>query len=576
MKLITNIIHLMLLLLVLSMSVSPAHAAILNPEILISEQGNGFYVCNDVDRLASCTKYSGTNVLISEDTTPSFDRNEASLIVFNAPLSFSTRAASAYIQVEYDGINTPECTYAFVAPNNVNIPENNLGVRLVTQSCTLAKDGRSAITAYSTGDQPMFVIELSRLCRVDDSGDGRNCEFDWNDEITSFQLSSAGVAPTDEDLCSNLEDKQTTMPLGYDDADQDYVCTPQRIYIGLSERVYNFYNWALGVGGMVALALIIYAGVLYSASGGNPGRMTEAKLWIQHALFGLALLFGSYIVLSFINPNLTTLEDVFVESAPQVSGGRLEFEDNQALGGLTYLEFPPGFRDTAYVDGYYQMPPSEDGTYYGNPNGNGNNRGTIAELAATGGKDAACGKKELIQVIYSVAKRWKAAHVNTTFRVGDLNGGCINSGVCHDTHDYGVDVDITVSGGATSASYNDAASIELAQMFIDTGAVTGIVFDGNPELIRTVNEYFWDTQGDKLTAWNPHFSGCRTGPCTRNFMRTIGGHDGHFHVHIGDGGGATGTGITPGGNPNVSCTLDTTDNPNARVISGTSNTNFGH
>ena len=328
MKLITNIIHLMLLLLVLSMSVSPAHAAILNPEILISEQGNGFYVCNDVDRLASCTKYSGTNVLISEDTTPSFDRNEASLIVFNAPLSFSTRAASAYIQVEYDGINTPECTYAFVAPNNVNIPENNLGVRLVTQSCTLAKDGRSAITAYSTGDQPMFVIELSRLCRVDDSGDGRNCEFDWNDEITSFQLSSAGVAPTDEDLCSNLEDKQTTMPLGYDDADQDYVCTPQRIYIGLSERVYNFYNWALGVGGMVALALIIYAGVLYSASGGNPGRMTEAKLWIQHALFGLALLFGSYIVLSFINPNLTTLEDVFVESAPQVSGGRLEFERN--------------------------------------------------------------------------------------------------------------------------------------------------------------------------------------------------------------------------------------------------------
>ena len=110
--------------------------------------------------------------------------------------------------------------------------------------------------------------------------------------------------------------------------------TTQRVYLGLAERVNNFYIWAIGLGGMLALALIIYGGVLYSASGGNPGRMTEAKTWIQQALFGLALLLASYLILNFINPDLTTLDDVFVESNPEISRGGLEFE----RGGAEYAQ----------------------------------------------------------------------------------------------------------------------------------------------------------------------------------------------------------------------------------------------
>src|SRR3989344_1084970 len=96
------------------------------------------------------------------------------------------------------------------------------------------------------------------------------------------------------------------------------------IPLGLAERVSNTYTWALGIGGMVALGIIIFGGVLYSASGGNPSRMDEAKKWIQHALFGLALLFSSYILLNFINPDLTRLEEIFLEPNPQVQGPTLE------------------------------------------------------------------------------------------------------------------------------------------------------------------------------------------------------------------------------------------------------------
>ena len=96
------------------------------------------------------------------------------------------------------------------------------------------------------------------------------------------------------------------------------------ISLGLAERVTNTYAWALGISGMLALGIIIFGGVLYSASGGNPGRIDEAKKWIQHALFGLALLFSSYLLLNLINPDLTRLQEIFLDPNPQIQGPTLE------------------------------------------------------------------------------------------------------------------------------------------------------------------------------------------------------------------------------------------------------------
>src|SRR3989338_7229324 len=121
--------------------------------------------------------------------------------------------------------------------------------------------------------------------------------------------------------------------------------TSTKISLGLAERVSNTYTWALGIGGMVALGIIIFGGVLYSASGGNPGRIDEAKKWIQHALFGLALLFSSYLLLTLINPDLTRLQEIFLDPNPQIQGPTLE--RRPGAGGMDDGEdsdtcLPPG------------------------------------------------------------------------------------------------------------------------------------------------------------------------------------------------------------------------------------------
>jgi len=69
----------------------------------------------------------------------------------------------------------------------------------------------------------------------------------------------------------------------------------------------NFYQLALMLGGVLALGAIVYGGVLYAISAGNPSKQTEGKEWIESALIGLLLLAGAYLVLYTINPNLTNL-----------------------------------------------------------------------------------------------------------------------------------------------------------------------------------------------------------------------------------------------------------------------------
>ncbi len=86
----------------------------------------------------------------------------------------------------------------------------------------------------------------------------------------------------------------------------DQIAAEQKVPV--AEQVANFYNWAVGISALVALGILVYAGLSYTVAGGNVSRQGEAKQWIWNALIGLGLLFGSYIILNTINPDLTKLQ----------------------------------------------------------------------------------------------------------------------------------------------------------------------------------------------------------------------------------------------------------------------------
>ena len=87
----------------------------------------------------------------------------------------------------------------------------------------------------------------------------------------------------------------------------------------------NFYIFALIIGGILAFGVVVYGGVKYMASAGNPSGQSDAKEWIEAALLGLLLLVGVYFILDVINPqllnlNLPTLTAVNIV-APSSGGG---------------------------------------------------------------------------------------------------------------------------------------------------------------------------------------------------------------------------------------------------------------
>ncbi len=68
------------------------------------------------------------------------------------------------------------------------------------------------------------------------------------------------------------------------------------------------YNYALGISGTLAVIMIVYGGLKYLSSPGNPSALTDAKDIIFNAVFGIIILFGAFMILNTINPALTQVK----------------------------------------------------------------------------------------------------------------------------------------------------------------------------------------------------------------------------------------------------------------------------
>ena len=72
--------------------------------------------------------------------------------------------------------------------------------------------------------------------------------------------------------------------------------------------IVGIYVYFSGVAGILATVMIMYGGVKYVISMGNPSRMGDAKDTIFSAVVGLVLVLGAYVLLNLINPNITQLK----------------------------------------------------------------------------------------------------------------------------------------------------------------------------------------------------------------------------------------------------------------------------
>ena len=93
-------------------------------------------------------------------------------------------------------------------------------------------------------------------------------------------------------------------------------------YIG--EYVSALYNYVLGIVGILAVVVIIFAGGIWLTAGGSPERIKTAQEYIFGAVTGVVLAFGSYLILYTINPDLVRFDAMkvkVIENIPFMGGG---------------------------------------------------------------------------------------------------------------------------------------------------------------------------------------------------------------------------------------------------------------
>lgn len=77
----------------------------------------------------------------------------------------------------------------------------------------------------------------------------------------------------------------------------------------LTSIVAWLYTFLVGISGLAAFVMIIWGGVQWMTSQGNPTSTSAAKEKIKMALLGLLLVLTSFLILQIINPELTLLQN---------------------------------------------------------------------------------------------------------------------------------------------------------------------------------------------------------------------------------------------------------------------------
>ena len=75
------------------------------------------------------------------------------------------------------------------------------------------------------------------------------------------------------------------------------------------------FTWAIIIAGLLAFFALVYGGILYLTSAGNPSKMSDAREQIIAGFLGLIILLSSFLILNTIDPQLVILEKPKLEQA---------------------------------------------------------------------------------------------------------------------------------------------------------------------------------------------------------------------------------------------------------------------
>ena len=100
-----------------------------------------------------------------------------------------------------------------------------------------------------------------------------------------------------------------TVDVSIPDLGSEYGLTYNTDMSSIPAYITRLYQFGIGISGILAVGMIVFGAILYSTSAGQGDRQREGKDMITSALWGILLLFGAYLILKTINPDLVLLRE---------------------------------------------------------------------------------------------------------------------------------------------------------------------------------------------------------------------------------------------------------------------------
>ncbi len=98
----------------------------------------------------------------------------------------------------------------------------------------------------------------------------------------------------------------------------------------IAQYIAGGYRYLLGIVGIVAGIMIVWAGIKWMTAGGMPDRIGSAKKQIAGAIMGVIIALGAYTILFVINPELVRLKPLRIEVVEKIPLGLQEVETEEA------------------------------------------------------------------------------------------------------------------------------------------------------------------------------------------------------------------------------------------------------
>lgn len=153
-----------------------------------------------------------------------------------------------------------------------------------------------SLAVFAQETPPKYTIEDG----LEDTERIRQEEFEQEEIRSREELEQKQIEETSRRVSEGGKSYKLSVPIPTTKGTIERISNP-------AQYIYIAYNFAMGAGGLLAMLMIVWGGIVYTVSAGNPGKQDDAKDRIKNAVYGLVFLAGSYLLLYTIDPKLTVL-----------------------------------------------------------------------------------------------------------------------------------------------------------------------------------------------------------------------------------------------------------------------------